>query len=217
MVQKKFLVGLAAMALVFGLAVLGCDSSGDDSDDDSSGGGGGLNVPANLQNTSWTGSYETLTFTATTVTRADGRVYTIASAEENGKIVLNDPRGGTKPLCDSYTVTSTTLILTGGDLPGTYTKDNSSGGGGGTSITITGTAKVGETLTVTYNGFTPIQPKWWSSSSNPGNPPNGYYLSGASGSTYTLKSSDEGDYIWVEAYGTNKVVISNVVGPIEAQ
>jgi hypothetical protein len=116
---RAFLFGLAAMTLVFGLAVFGCDSG---SSSGGGGGGGGVELPANLQNTSWTGS-PPLTFTATTVTRSDTSVtYTVASAVENGQIVLNDPRGDTKDFCNSYSINSNTLTLTGGDFEGTYTK-----------------------------------------------------------------------------------------------
>jgi hypothetical protein len=124
MKTKRFFFGLPVVSLAMGLVVAasltlaGCGGGGDGDGD------GGVQLPANLQNTKWEGGYQTLTFGTTTVTRSsDGTVYTVASAAENGAIVLNaSGRSGTKPLCDSYTVSATTLILTGGDFSGTYTK-----------------------------------------------------------------------------------------------
>jgi hypothetical protein len=78
------------------------------------------------------------------------------------------------------------------------------------SITVSGEAKVGATLTATFSGFTPdADDIWWNSANTADG--EGSNLSRDHGSTtFTITTSDVGDYIWVYA----DRVESNRIGPV---
>jgi hypothetical protein len=121
---------LSGFAVLLVAAIFSLSSCGDGAD--SGGGGGTVPVPTNLQNTKWkhdgTTTMYDLEFTTDTVTRTwdTSKTYTIASAVENGAIVLNDPNGGTVDFSTSYVIDTTKspveLIITGGTFNGTRTK-----------------------------------------------------------------------------------------------
>jgi hypothetical protein len=97
--------------------------------------------------------------------------------------------------------------------------DNGSTDSGGATATISGIPKIGETLTVTFSGFTPSAGDiYWVAASSP---------TGGSGdnisfgsNTYTISAAQVsvGDYIWVEASNDDHSieVVSARVGPVTA-
>ncbi|MDR1231211.1 MAG: hypothetical protein LBK61_07405 [Spirochaetaceae bacterium] len=85
---------------------------------------------------------------------------------------------------------------------------------GSATATVTGTPQVGQTLTVTFTGFTPDPGDIsWTSGGATGE---GTTIS--SGATYEITAQDVNDYIWVEAHsdGYTIEVESNRVGPVVA-
>jgi hypothetical protein len=96
-------------------------------------------------------------------------------------------------------------------------KDPPGGGGDGATATITGTLKVGQTLTATFSGFTPSSDDiYWKSAGSPTGESTGNISFGSN--TYSITNQDEGNYIWVEASNDDHSIeaVSPRVGPIEA-
>jgi hypothetical protein len=110
------------------------------------------------------------------------------------------------------------LVLAGcGDDDDDDGGNGGGGGGGDAAATISGTPRMGATLTVTYTGFTPsFSGTYWKYA---------HSLTGTEegnvefNSTYTIASPvQEGDYIWVEASNSDHSVevVSERVGPVTA-
>jgi hypothetical protein len=93
--------------------------------------------------------------------------------------------------------------------------DNGSTSNGGATATISGTPKIGETLTATFSGFSVDDIYWKSASSLTGE--SGGNISFGS-NTYTIREWDAGNYIWVEANNEDYSieVVSERVGPVTA-
>jgi hypothetical protein len=98
--------------------------------------------------------------------------------------------------------------------------DDSGGGGGGGTITITGTAKVGETLTATSSGGNFEGDFGWTYSSSKDGPffPFLGLGEGDNKSKFTLAASrDEGYYIQARRSSGEDLIKSNVVGPVQSE
>jgi hypothetical protein len=128
MANKKFSWIVPAVLLAFGLVFFGCDNGNDD--DNNGGGGGGVQLPENLQNTEWSGTYglKFATDTFVITRKSDSKVNncTVAEATLNGKITYTEAEAGDyiETLCTSYVISDNTLIVTGGkaDSSTPYTK-----------------------------------------------------------------------------------------------
>jgi hypothetical protein len=85
--------------------------------------------------------------------------------------------------------------------------NNNGGSGGGGDIKITGTAKVGETLTATYDGE--IQgAMWWEYGKDD-------TINGPNGKTYVIQPADVGKKIRAACFNSsNKEIYSDFVGPV---
>jgi hypothetical protein len=86
--------------------------------------------------------------------------------------------------------------------------------GGGATATISGEAKVGETLTAEFSGFTADSIYWKSASSETGAGDTIDYGK----NTHDILSYEVGNYIWVEASNDDHSVnaVSARVGPVAA-
>jgi hypothetical protein len=107
MVSKNFWLGILVMVLVFGTTVVGCDNN---STDDSA------SWPNNLKGTKWTNnptsiSGKTLEFKTDNSCYIDGDSFSLVSADNNGKIVV-EYRDENETLCDAYSISGNTLTFT---------------------------------------------------------------------------------------------------------
>ena len=90
--------------------------------------------------------------------------------------------------------------------------DGAGGGGGGGNVTLRGTPRVGETLTVTFSGFGNEVEIYWQRASSPNG--NDKVFIELDVSTYTITEDDLDKYIWVDVRNATKEESSNVIGPI---
>jgi hypothetical protein len=220
--KRFFLFGLLAVLLATSLVLTGC---GED-DGDGDGGGGGFTWPVEIEGTWTTSGSKTFTFSNTgpTLVESGFGTYTGLSGTVSATSGTFSCTFTSISVTGEYSVANgtMTLKLTTPMGPDTYTLTKSSGDGDGdgssATAAISGTAKVGETLTATFSGFTADSIYWKSASSATGSS-EGNLPDFDDDNTYIIAYPvSVGDYIWVEASNDDHSVevVSARVGPVAA-